>query len=269
VISPFALPESTVDSSCTLVNPRSRGSTHLASRDPNAASSIQPGLFSDSSSVDLTNAITCLNVARTLAATPPLADFLTFEVLPTPAVSSIEDMSFYILTQSQVVQEEAVGTAKMGEAGDAEAVVTPDLLVKDFANLRVADASVIPSPLRLGTTSTVYMIAQKASSLIQAANYTVDIDYSRGLNITEGFHKHQIVADEQEGDSNVCLAIASKKVFLEPGTCEFGEAVDNLLEAGVSAAWVGPRSSCIFLNATSAALVEAPCSDSLPVLCRN
>jgi choline dehydrogenase len=49
---------------------------------------------------------------------------------------------------------------------DAEAVVTPDLVVRGVAGLRVADASIMPAAVSGTTTTTCLMIGEKAADLL-------------------------------------------------------------------------------------------------------
>ena len=59
-----------------------------------------------------------------------------------------------------------VGTAKMGPASDAMAVVDSRLKVHGIAGLRVVDASVMPTITSGNTNSPVLMIAERAAQWI-------------------------------------------------------------------------------------------------------
>jgi choline dehydrogenase-like flavoprotein len=50
---------------------------------------------------------------------------------------------------------------------DQRSVVDASLHVHDISNLRVADASVMPSPVSANTNATVYAMAERAAELIR------------------------------------------------------------------------------------------------------
>ena len=49
---------------------------------------------------------------------------------------------------------------------DDLAVVDPELRVRGISRLRVADASIMPSPISGNTNATVFAIAERAAQLI-------------------------------------------------------------------------------------------------------
>src|SRR5204863_7974271 len=59
-----------------------------------------------------------------------------------------------------------VGTARMGPAGDPQAVVDARLRVHGVAGLRVVDASVMPTITSGNTNAPVLMIAERAAQWI-------------------------------------------------------------------------------------------------------
>ena len=60
-----------------------------------------------------------------------------------------------------------VGTCKMGPADDPEAVVDPRLRVHGIRNLRVADASVMPTHISGNTNTATVMVAERVADFIK------------------------------------------------------------------------------------------------------
>jgi choline dehydrogenase-like flavoprotein len=147
---------------CNL-RPTSRGWVRIASADPLAAPKIAPRYLSTEEDKEV--AVESLRLARRLMAQPALRRFTPEEFLPGPSVEddvALRDAAARLGTTIF----HPVGTAKMGVAGDPTAVVDERLRVRGIDNLRVADASVMPSITSGNTNSPTIMIAEKASEMI-------------------------------------------------------------------------------------------------------
>jgi choline dehydrogenase len=147
----------------SLMTPFSRGSVRLASTTPGAHPVIDPGYYTDRRDVDIV--VAGLRVARAIGAAPALAPWRRTEALPGPEVQAEGDLRSYVRTNIRSYSHYA-GTCAIG--ADERSVVGADLHVHGISNLRVADASVMPSPISANTNATVYAIAERAAELIRS-----------------------------------------------------------------------------------------------------
>jgi choline dehydrogenase len=144
------------------VRPASRGEISLRSADPHDMPKLAPNYFSDER--DRRIAVEGLKLARRMAASKPLADFVIEEHLPGSATASDADIEGYLVKNGGCVSHQ-VGTCKMGT--DAMAVVDPELRVLGIEGLRVADASIMPTLISGNTNAPTIMIGEKAVDLIR------------------------------------------------------------------------------------------------------
>jgi choline dehydrogenase len=144
-----------------LVLPFSRGTLRLSSDVPGAAPLIAPRYYSDSR--DITAMIGGLQAARAIGAAPALAPWRSAEVLPGPGERDQAALTEYLSRNLRSYSHYA-GTCPIG-TGEL-AVVDEELRVRGVDGLRVADASVMPSPVSANTNATVYAIAERAADLI-------------------------------------------------------------------------------------------------------
>jgi choline dehydrogenase len=147
----------------SLMMPFSRGSIRLASKTAGAHPVIDPRYYTDPRDVDIV--VAGLRIARQIGAAPALAPWRNAEVLPGPDVQDPEDLGNFVRTNVRSYSHYA-GTCAIGT--DEWSVVDADLRVRGIRNLRVADASVMPSPVSANTNATVYAIAERAAELIQS-----------------------------------------------------------------------------------------------------
>lgn len=144
--------------------PRSRGSVRLRSRDPADVPLIDPAYLSDPYDVQVQ--LQAVREARRIAGTEPLRDFWSVEALPGPAVNDEPRLLANIRANSGCIWH-PVGTCRMGASEDD--VVDAALRVHGMEGLRVVDASVMPHITSGNTNAPVIMIAEKAASMILAA----------------------------------------------------------------------------------------------------
>jgi choline dehydrogenase len=140
----------------------SRGSVRLASGTPGAAPVIDPRYYTDTR--DLEMMATGLRMAREIGGAPALAPWRGAEALPGADVRDDDDLGAYLRKNIRSYSHYA-GTCRIG--ADETAVVDTELRVHGISGLRVADASVMPSPVSANTNATVYAIAERAADLVR------------------------------------------------------------------------------------------------------
>jgi len=147
-----------------LVAPRSRGWIKLRTADAAAKPRILGNHLTEQADVDAM--IHGVKLARELAQAEPLAAAAGREIYPGPGVQTDEQIAADVRRRVELLYH-PVGTCKMGTGEDA--VVDPELRVRGLENLRVVDASVMPTITRGNTNAPTYMIAEKAADMIKAA----------------------------------------------------------------------------------------------------
>ncbi|MEM8794250.1 MAG: GMC family oxidoreductase N-terminal domain-containing protein [Pseudomonadota bacterium] len=151
---------------CNL-NPTSRGTVTLKSKDPHAAPAIAPNYLDTEE--DQQVAADSIRVARGIMSQNSMQQYRPEEVKPGPDYQSDAELAKAAGDVGTTIFH-PVGTAKMGRAGDPTAVVDGKLRVIGIKGLRVADASVMPTITSGNTNSPTLMIAEKAARWISAAN---------------------------------------------------------------------------------------------------
>lgn len=149
----------------SIQRPISRGCLKLASANPLASPLIHPNLLGEEA--DLDRLVLGIQKVRELVQTEPLASLIVQEKVPGEPLQSTEDLEKFVRQEAKS-QWHICGSCKMGI--DNLAVVTPELLVKGFKNLRVVDSSIMPSVVTGHAQSSIFAIAEKAADLIKTKN---------------------------------------------------------------------------------------------------
>ncbi|MBV9556279.1 MAG: choline dehydrogenase, partial [Pseudolabrys sp.] len=147
------------------VRPTSRGTLKLKSADPNDAPLIDPNYLATPE--DRHAAAQSIRITRAIVREPALAKYRPEEYLPGPKVRD-DDEAALVKSAGDIGTTifHPVGTAKMGRDDDPLAVVDARLRVIGMENLRVVDASVMPSITSGNTNSPTIMIAEKGAAMI-------------------------------------------------------------------------------------------------------
>jgi choline dehydrogenase len=147
----------------SVLRPDSRGSVRLTGATVDAAPRIDPALLTDPR--DVQRMITGLRTARRIvqAAALPIAGVQ--EALPGGDAETDEALTAFARAATWTYYH-PVGTCRLG--ADPRSVVDQQLRVRGVTNLRVVDASVMPTLISANTNATTYVIAERAAALITA-----------------------------------------------------------------------------------------------------
>jgi choline dehydrogenase len=142
--------------------PRSRGKLELKSAHAEDSPRILPNLLGDED--DAIRLIAACQLARRIMTqSKNFGPLVIRELGPLRDVKDVVDWEPYIRSQAVPIYH-AVGTCKMGQ--DESAVVDERLKVRGVHGLRVADISIMPTPVSGCTGAGAVMIGEKASAMI-------------------------------------------------------------------------------------------------------
>ncbi len=147
---------------CNL-RPSSRGHVRIKSSDPFDYPAITLNYLSTQEDRDV--AVAGLKFTREIMAAEPLKRFEPEELKPGPDVAT-EEALYQAAGDLGTTIFHPVGTCKMGK--DDMAVVDDQLRVKGISNLRVIDASIMPTITSGNTNAPTVMIAEKGAGFILA-----------------------------------------------------------------------------------------------------
>ena len=147
------------------LHPRSRGRIRLASADPARAASIDANYLGDPEGHDLKLMIEVAKLSRAILNQAAFASHRGETRYPEHALQNDTDIEEFIRRRAETIYH-PVGTCRMGN--DNEAVVDSELRVRGVENLRVVDASVMPTLISGNTNAPTIMIAERAASLMLA-----------------------------------------------------------------------------------------------------
>ncbi|WP_294926673.1 GMC family oxidoreductase N-terminal domain-containing protein [uncultured Paracoccus sp.] len=150
---------------CNL-NPTSRGHVRIRSGDAGDAPLIAPNYLSTDE--DRRIAAESLRQVRKVVAQAAFAKYRPEEFRPGPEYQTDEELARLAGDIATTIFH-PTGTARMGRADDAGAVVDARLRLRGIEGLRVVDASVMPAITSGNTNAPVLMIAEKAARFILGA----------------------------------------------------------------------------------------------------
>ncbi len=142
--------------------PTSRGFIELASADPAAPPLIQPNYLATQHDID--QVLAGNRLLRQIAATRPLADVITEEIVPGPSVVGDDQQLVDFRKRADTVYH-PTSTCMMGSRASA-AVVDHRLRVFGVEGLRVIDASIFPTITSGNTNAPTVMVAEKGAAMV-------------------------------------------------------------------------------------------------------
>ncbi|MBG6145452.1 choline dehydrogenase [Labrenzia sp. EL_142] len=146
---------------CNL-RPESRGHVHIASPEKTAQPEIQPNYLS--AEADKRVAADAIRLTRRIMAAPAMQPYQPEEYLPGPDFTSEDDLVSAAGNIGTTIFH-PVSTCRMGV--DEASVVDERLRLRGFGNVRVVDASVMPTITSGNTNAPTVMIAEKGSDMIR------------------------------------------------------------------------------------------------------
>jgi choline dehydrogenase len=144
------------------LRPESRGSIHARSSDPYAPPSIKPNYLTDPE--DCRSLVGGMRFAREVIAHKALDPYRLDELRPGSKVATDDELLSFCRNTSQTAYH-PIGTCKMGH--DPMAVVDDQLRVHGVENLRVIDASIMPTVTSGNTNAPSLMIGEKGADLVK------------------------------------------------------------------------------------------------------
>lgn len=145
------------------LQPSSRGHIHIRDPRPDSAPRISPNYLSTAR--DRQVAIEAIELTRHIVSQPALARYQPQEFMPGPQAQSPEALMEAAGRIGTTIFH-PVSTCRMGPDADKEAVLDPQLRVRGVRNLRVVDASAMPTITSGNTNAPTVMIAEKAADMI-------------------------------------------------------------------------------------------------------
>ena len=145
------------------MRPTSRGSVRLQTTNVTDPMRINPNYMATDADWQVMRE--CMRLGLDVAQQPAFKPYHHREHTPGPLIRSAKAMDDFI-RQDAASAYHPCGTCKMGSDSDAMAVVNSQLQVHGIENLRVIDASVMPSVPSANINAATIMLAERASDML-------------------------------------------------------------------------------------------------------
>lgn len=153
----------------TLLHPKSKGEIYLSNNNPQSRPVIKNNYFHEPE--DITTLMKAIRFINDLENTVTFKSLgIELAQLPIEGCLTLSDTETYwkcYIRHMATTVYHPVGTAKMGPSSDKTSVVDHDLLIHGLKNIRVVDASIMPSIPGGNTMAPTLVIAEKAADIIK------------------------------------------------------------------------------------------------------
>ena len=139
------------------------GRLAIRSTNPADAPGIEPRYLD--ADRDRKTLVAGIRMLRDIYRQPSFRELFDAEMLPGPDARYDEDLLDFARHAGGTVFH-CVGTCRMGDARDDDAVVDPQLRVRGVEALRVIDASVMPSVTSANTNAASLMIGERGARIV-------------------------------------------------------------------------------------------------------
>lgn len=150
----------------SLMRPKSRGDITLTDNNPRTPPVINPNYLDHPD--DLATLLAGLKKALSILEDSAFDDVKGDMIYPLDRHNDQQLIDY--IRETADTEYHPVGTCKMGPSDDLMSVVDSQLCVRGINNLRVVDASIMPTIITGNTNATVIAIAEKAADLIKSKN---------------------------------------------------------------------------------------------------
>ncbi len=144
--------------------PESLGWVRLKSADPFEKPEINPNYLSDE--LDRQIVVKGMKLAREMMHAPALKPYFDHEVYPGPEKGQSDDELLQLARERGTSTYHLMGTCRMAPESDPTAVVDNHLRVYGVENLRVIDASIMPTMLSANLNAGAIMIGERGADLV-------------------------------------------------------------------------------------------------------
>ncbi len=141
--------------------PQSRGQVQIHSTNPFEAPRIEPRYFQEE--IDRKTLVAGLEQLREIYRQPAFRDLWDLETLPGPNLTNRSQLWEFARHRGGTIFH-PVGTCRMGS--DERAVLDTQLRVRGVQNLRVIDASAMPTLTSANTNAPTFMIAERGAEFL-------------------------------------------------------------------------------------------------------